>query len=625
MIRALAFSAPIAVAIVASLWLSPRLPYPESILGLGLWWLALIAFSSLVLFVVDRLTRRLLPLATLLRLTMVFPDQAPSRFGFVLRSGSSVKRLEERIEAAESDDVANAARRILELVDALARHDPTTRGHSERVWAYAELIAQEMHISEAERDRFRWAALLHDIGKLKISSEILQKTGPLTAAEWSEIMRHPEYGTQIARNLMPWLGEWGRAILDHHERWAGGGYPRGLSGEEISRAGRILAVADAYDVMTSVRPYRDPMPADKAREELARRAGTHFDPAAVRAFLTVSVGRLRWVAGPLTWLAQSPLIRIAGAVEQVGTAVGAAGMTAATLGVATIGGFVDLAEPVIDAPPPPPIEATAAAPVTSTLAAATPDARIATLVDSPVAFDAGETAIRIVSGAANGTVSLEDGSAIYVPDPGFIGTDIFVIEISEPGRGPTHKIVEVVVSPPTTTSTIQTTSTEAATTTTTSSTTSTTVGTTTTAVSASSSTTLPPTTTTTTLPPTTTTTTTLPPTTTTTTTLPPTTTTLPPTTTTVPTMFLIDDWATTRQNKRVEIRQLDNDSPLVDQKSVWIAIDPAHGTILSIGADGHIKYLPDAGFVGSDTFVYGACDESGLTCLTATVTIDVTP
>lgn len=115
--------------------------------------------------------------------------------------------------------------------------------------------------------------------------------------------RRPDAGP-----LLAWLGEWGAGIAEHHERYDGSGYPRGLAGLAISRAGRALAVVDAYEVMTAARSYKRPMHVGTARLELARCAGTHFDPAMVRAFLAISLPRLLWTTGPLSFLANLPLL-----------------------------------------------------------------------------------------------------------------------------------------------------------------------------------------------------------------------------------------------------------------------------------------------------------------------------
>jgi putative nucleotidyltransferase with HDIG domain len=313
--------------------------------------------STVVLFGVDRATRKALPLAVLLDLTLVFPDEAPSRFRVALRSGGT-RTLQQRIEdyrAIGDDHPAEAAEHVLELVAALSQHDRRTRGHSERVRAYANMIGNELGLDDEQVDKLQWAALLHDIGKLEVPFEILNKPGKLDADEYDVIKTHPEIGAQFAAPLAGWLGEWVHAVGQHHERWDGGGYPTGLRQTEICLAARIVSVADTFDVMTSIRSYQEASSSATARQELADCAGSQFDPAIVRAFLSISLGKLRMAMGPLSWLTQlslfPPGIVSAGAAPAM-TAV--AGLTAATIGVATGPAEFVRAEPpgyVMDAGP----------------------------------------------------------------------------------------------------------------------------------------------------------------------------------------------------------------------------------------------------------------------------------
>ncbi len=325
------------VAAVASATVASRLlPRPERALGTVLWWLGTIAASTAALVVVERQARRLLPLVTLYKLTLLFPDRAPSRFRVALRAGT-VRHLEERLEQGRREgvgqDPSQAASNILVLAATLSRHDRRTRGHSERVRGFTDLIAEEMRLPAHDQDRLRWAALLHDIGKVRVHPEVLNKSGSLSAAEWSVIHRHPADGARMAAPLRPWLGPWMDAIEQHHERWDGGGYPQGLSGTRISTSARIVAVADAFEVMTAPRSYRRPLGPAAARDELARCAGSHFDPAVVRALLNVSIGRLRWAMAPVAWLADLPFVR---PVAQAGPVAEGAAASVAVKSLAAI-------------------------------------------------------------------------------------------------------------------------------------------------------------------------------------------------------------------------------------------------------------------------------------------------
>ena len=224
-LRAVILLAPLLAAIAASLWISKRLFEPESALQVVAWWILLIGFSSVVAWTIDRLARKLLPLAMMLKATMLFPDQAPSRYKVALRT-SNVTELRRRIAEHSSGnkaDLSAAAALTLSLAKTLNDHDRKTRGHGERTRAYADMLAEEMKIPEEGRDKLRWAALLHDIGKLEIPAEILNRDGPLTEEEMALIRRHPLMGMRVAAAIVPWLGEWAGAIEHHHERWDGSG------------------------------------------------------------------------------------------------------------------------------------------------------------------------------------------------------------------------------------------------------------------------------------------------------------------------------------------------------------------------------------------------------------------
>ena len=166
-------------------------------------WLLIAAAATVVLLAAERLTRRLAPLATLLALSLTFPDRAPPRFRVALRN-SSTRQLHDRIDEARRGELGNttseAAERVLELVAALSMHDRITRGHSERVRAYSRMLGEELGLGDVELDRLQWAGLLHDVGKLLIPDEILNKPGRspprstrrcagtrTTAAAWSRL------------------------------------------------------------------------------------------------------------------------------------------------------------------------------------------------------------------------------------------------------------------------------------------------------------------------------------------------------------------------------------------------------------------------------------------------------
>jgi HD-GYP domain-containing protein (c-di-GMP phosphodiesterase class II) len=309
--------------------------------------LALAAVAVIVGFVAERFLRRVLPLAALLRMTMLFPDHAPSRFKLA-RAAGQTSILEERARIHPDETAGEAATRILGLLTTLGSHDRRTRGHSERVRVFTDVIAAELHLPDAARDRLRWASLLHDIGKVGVPAGVLNKPAALEADEWDMIRRHPDQGAELAGPLLEWLGEWGAAISEHHERFDGMGYPRGLAGHEIALAGRIVAVADTFEVMTAARSYKRPMSVAAARRELADVAGTQLDPACVRAFLSASLPRVLWAVGPLALLVNLPFLRgIADAGRVIEHAGVAAAGQAATVAVAAVVIAVPVATPAV--------------------------------------------------------------------------------------------------------------------------------------------------------------------------------------------------------------------------------------------------------------------------------------
>jgi putative nucleotidyltransferase with HDIG domain len=173
---------------------------------------------------------------------------------------------------------------IRALAAALDARDPYTAGHSERVSTLAVRMGQQMRMTDAELDVLRLGALLHDIGKIGVSDEILRKPAGLTAEEFEHIKRHPSVGARILR-LVPFLAPHLPIVELHHERPDGQGYPFGLRGNDIPIGARVVHVADAFDAMTSARAYRPARGALDAIAELQRYKGTHFDPVSVDALV----------------------------------------------------------------------------------------------------------------------------------------------------------------------------------------------------------------------------------------------------------------------------------------------------------------------------------------------------
>lgn len=181
---------------------------------------------------------------------------------------------------------------IKAITNSIEARDPYTRGHSERVARFCKAIADELGWDKDEIELIAWGGMLHDVGKIGVPDFILNKPGKLTDDEYNAIKSHPVIGAEIVKEIsfleaaMPY-------ILEHHERFDGKGYPRGVGGKDISIEGRLLAVADTFDAMTSDRPYRSALKSEDALEEILRNRGTQFDPEIVRAF------QRAWMSGKL--------------------------------------------------------------------------------------------------------------------------------------------------------------------------------------------------------------------------------------------------------------------------------------------------------------------------------------
>jgi len=181
---------------------------------------------------------------------------------------------------------------IRALVQAVDIKDGYTRGHSERVGQASMMIARQLGMDDSRVEVLRFAGILHDVGKLGVPTRLLRKDGPLTPEERRVIELHPEYGHEIVRGI-GFLGEARAAVLHHHERLDGSGYPYGLLGSQIPESARVVAVADAFDAMTSTRSYRRARPVSAALAELERCAGAQFDPRMVGA-LMLALGKYGW-------------------------------------------------------------------------------------------------------------------------------------------------------------------------------------------------------------------------------------------------------------------------------------------------------------------------------------------
>lgn len=200
-------------------------------------------------------------------------------------------KLERRRAVERFDTRAAHLQTVLMLANVIEARDLTTRGHVDRVQQHALELARSLQWSAEALAFLEFGALLHDIGKILVPRSVLNKPGRLTPAEWEVLKRHPEDGAQMLaavdhlRGAVPY-------VLHHHERWDGSGYPRGLAGAAIPIEGRLLAVVDAYDAMTSQRPYQAPVSVEKACAEILLGRGHQFDPAIAEAFARLRLGTL---------------------------------------------------------------------------------------------------------------------------------------------------------------------------------------------------------------------------------------------------------------------------------------------------------------------------------------------
>ncbi len=257
------------------------------------------ALSSLAAWlVVRRLTR---PLRQLAETMSTMAQSGELQNDFPSAGGSSEVRLIEEtfrslvvsLEESRQARERSYVEAVGAVVTAADARDHETAGHSFRVALYAVALAKAMGIRGEALKALEWGALLHDVGKMVVPDEILRKSGPLTEEEWLIMKQHPGWGYEMlaeVRFLQPAAID---VVYSHHERWDGQGYPRGLAEEQIPLVARIFAVVDAYDALTSDRPYRRACGHQTALTELRRVAGQQLDPEAVEVFCQLSEVELR--------------------------------------------------------------------------------------------------------------------------------------------------------------------------------------------------------------------------------------------------------------------------------------------------------------------------------------------
>jgi diguanylate cyclase (GGDEF)-like protein/putative nucleotidyltransferase with HDIG domain len=196
---------------------------------------------------------------------------------------SEVIRGQTSLIGLELETKERAVSIIYALAATVDAKDHYTYGHSKKVSQYAVKMAETMGLPPEKVTTIRAAGLLHDIGKIAVPDSVLNKAGPLSAEEWDPIRAHPELGIEILKHVID-LVNCLPGILHHHEHYDGSGYPGALKAEEIPLEARVLAIADAYDAITSMRPYHNQLSPQEALDELKRCSGTQFDPELVKIF-----------------------------------------------------------------------------------------------------------------------------------------------------------------------------------------------------------------------------------------------------------------------------------------------------------------------------------------------------
>ena len=257
-------------------WISAYSPLPPSQTDLQ----AIVEINTRIDSYIDRLNSELA--AILVVCLLGFFGTAALSYRFVDKVSSAVIKLDE-LKASLAREKKAHLESILALTNVLGLKDPYTKHHLYRVESYALLIAKEMRLTSREKEILRYGCHLHDIGKIGVDPDVLQKV-KLTKEDFEQIKKHTETGAKMVEGIK-FLAEVQEIILHHQERYDGKGYPKGLSGERIPLLARIVAVADAFDAMTTDRPYKSKVGFKEAFETIEEASGTQFDPRVCKALL----------------------------------------------------------------------------------------------------------------------------------------------------------------------------------------------------------------------------------------------------------------------------------------------------------------------------------------------------
>ena len=215
-------------------------------------------------------------------------QQAAQKKQGLQATSRELRKLQEQLQEVFRHSHAIVVHAVESFSETLAMRDVETYDHVHRVSSFASLLARKMGLDASDEEQVRVGALLHDIGKVVVPDRILLKAGSLTEEEWEVMRRHVQAGHRIMAGI-PGLGQAAQIVLQHHERYDGGGYPQGLREERICLGARIFCVADSYDAITHDRPYRKGASDAAARQEILRCSGIQYDPAVVQTFLQIPV------------------------------------------------------------------------------------------------------------------------------------------------------------------------------------------------------------------------------------------------------------------------------------------------------------------------------------------------
>jgi putative nucleotidyltransferase with HDIG domain len=218
-------------------------------------------------------------------------ERALERRRLIIENREYQQNLEIKVDTLADQIRDFTLNSIKALASALEARDTYTQGHSTRVTQYSLLVGEKLSLSKKKMEQLRLAGLLHDVGKIGVKEQVLNKPGKLTPEEYEQIKIHPQLSVKILQPVIT-DEEVISIIRHHHERWDGNGFPYGLKKEEIPMGSRIILVCDTFDAMTSNRPYRKAMTKEIAFDELRRCSGSQFDPRMVKAFLSIPIEKL---------------------------------------------------------------------------------------------------------------------------------------------------------------------------------------------------------------------------------------------------------------------------------------------------------------------------------------------